>query len=268
MLLKNLLKENKIPFSERLILLEYLLKKPKSWIIAHADEMFIKADPYYKLLQKRLNGEPISYIIGSREFYGHNFLINSDVLIPRPDTELLVDTSLEFISNMNNPKILDLGTGSGIIAISIAINRPDAEIWACDISEKALNVAKKNAKNFNVDIKFLCSDWFKSIYNQKFDLILSNPPYISNNDTHLNIGDLRFEPNIALIGGLDGLSAFYTIISESVKFLKPGSMIWVEHGFNQSKDVYHIMKNNNFINIISKKDLNGIDRICGGYFPY
>lgn len=268
-ILRDLLKHDKLPLSEKLILIEYTIKKNKSWIIAHDDEMISEQirSEYYKVASRRLNGEPISYITGYREFMGHEFIITPDVLIPRHDTEILVERSIEYLYSQKKPSILDLGTGSGIVAISIGLAIPDADIWACDISNKALMIAKANASKLGVNIQFVESDWFNSLGQlKKFDLIVSNPPYISKNDRHLNEGDLRFEPLMSLTDNYDGLSALRIIVKNSIMYLKPGAMLIVEHGWNQSNEVYNMFKCNNYINIETKCDLSGIKRICGGVF--
>ena len=220
------------------------------------------------LISRRLNGEPIAYILGCREFYGLNFLVTPDTLIPRPDTETLVEAALAKIPNKSNLSILDLGTGSGAIALAIARNRPQANVIAVDTSNSALEIANKNAENLNIhNIEFVLSDWFENLSNQRFDVIVSNPPYIEENDVHLTQGDLRFEPMSALASGEDGLDDIRKIIDSCLVYLKPQGWLMFEHGYNQAAQVADLMAQAGLSNIETIKDLGDNDRVTFGKNP-
>lgn len=262
------------------MLLEFVFNKPRAWFITHDDE---KLDPATKdqlnmLLERRLMGEPMAYIIGHREFMGLDFKVTPAVLIPRPETELLVETALSFLEELQaqgveNPRILDIGTGSGIIAISIKHYYPNADVVAVDISTEALEVAKENAQSLETPIEFLQSDLFATFDSkyQQFDLIVSNPPYIHREDEHLEQGDVRFEPTMALTDFADGLSLIARLITEAPAFLKSSSVqklaptaLWMEHGWDQAEVIRALLKQKGFKEVESLKDLAAIERISGG----
>ncbi|MBC7489567.1 MAG: peptide chain release factor N(5)-glutamine methyltransferase [Glaciimonas sp.] len=221
------------------------------------------------VFQRRLQGQPIAYILGQREFFGLMLDITSDVLIPRPDTELLVELALERLPNdQTHPSVLDLGTGSGAIAIAIAYTRPNAVVTAVDVSTNALAIAECNAKhhlaaNFSA-FTLLYSDWYAALGAQRFDLIVANPPYIVKNDAHLSQGDLRFEPLNALTDHADGLSALRTIISGASEHMNPGGWLLMEQGYDQSEAVQKLLHAQPFDSIQSWQDLAGIARVTGG----
>lgn len=214
------------------------------------------------LIQRRLGGEPIAYIVGEREFYGLSFHVTPDVLIPRPETELLVELALEYLPE--NGRVLDMGTGSGAIAVAITCERPDVTVTALDISEAALTIARGNAERHQVQITFLQSDWYGALTNQRFDVIVANPPYIANGDAHLSQGDLRFEPVSALTDHNDGLSALRTIIGGASHHLVNGGWLLMEHGYDQSASVREMCIRQGFSDTQSWKDLAGIERVSGG----
>ena len=217
------------------------------------------------LIQKRLEGEPLAYLLGEREFYGLNFKVSPAVLIPRPDTELLVELAIQHTPQ--HASLLDMGTGSGAIAISIAAQRRDLQICACDISTDALEIAKFNADKLLKDrpaISFCESDWYQQIPQQQFHTIVSNPPYIVKDDEHLSQGDLRFEPIDALTDHADGLSAYRKIISKAPKYLAPAGWLLMEHGYHQSQDVQTLLREQGFSEVQSWQDLAGIWRVSGG----
>jgi len=255
---------------EAQLLLQHVLNVNRAWLIAHANDALqlnIHA-AFETLLKRRLAGEPMAYILGSREFYGLNILVTSDTLIPRPDTETLVDAALARASNNLNLSILDLGTGTGAIALAIAKNRPQASIAAVDTSEGALEVAKQNAHHLSIDnVEFLLSNWFENLNNQRFDIIVSNPPYIEIDDTHLTQGDLRFEPMSALASGADGLDDIRRIISDCLIYLKPQGWLMLEHGYNQAEQVADLMADAGLTNIETIKDLGNNDRVTLGKNP-
>jgi release factor glutamine methyltransferase len=244
------------------LLLELALKRPRSFLYGHPEYTLTKAQQkkFDGLFKRRLSGEPIAYILGKKEFWLHEFKINKNVLIPRPETEKLVEIALEKLGN-EVALVADLGTGSGAIAIALAAARPQWKIIATDISSKALKVAHYNAKKLKLkNIKFCCGDWCAILPSIKFDLIVSNPPYIALNDPHLQQGDVRFEPKIALTAR-DGLESLEKIITQAKKYLKKDGFLVLEHGYNQSKKVQKLLRKNKYQEITVYKDLAGIDRV-------
>lgn len=218
------------------------------------------------LVARRLRGEPIAYIVGRREFFGLAFRVGPAVLIPRPDTELIVDLSLERLPD-NAPRLLDMGTGSGAIAVAVAHTRPDADVTALDVSPDALAVAQANAAANGARVRFLESSWFDALAaGDTFDVIASNPPYIAAGDEHLVQGDLRFEPVGALTDHADGLSALRIIIQGSPRHLAPGGWLLLEHGYDQAAAVRALLADAGFTDVQSWRDLAGIERVSGGRF--
>lgn len=252
---------------EARLLLEHLLQHPHAWLIAHGDETLTAPQQLQlaALLQRRLNGEPIAYILGQREFYGLTFKVTTDTLIPRPDTELLVDLALAHLPANSPCCLLDMGTGTGAIAVTLAHLRPQASIIATDRSEAALAVARDNAAQHAPGrINFLASDWFSALAGQHFDLIVSNPPYIINTDPHLQQGDLRFEPASALASGTDGLDDLRQIISQAPTHLNPGGWLLVEHGYDQQPACQLLFLQAGFSQITTHCDLGGQPRVTLG----
>ena len=218
------------------------------------------------LVARRLRGEPIAYIVGRREFFGLDFQVGPAVLIPRPDTELIVELSLERLPD-NAPRLLDMGTGSGAIAVAVAHTRPDADVTALDVSPDALAVAQANAAANGARVRFLESSWFDALAaGETFDVIASNPPYIAAGDEHLVQGDLRFEPVGALTDHADGLSALRSIIQGSARHLAPGGWLLLEHGYDQAAAVRALLADAGFTDVQSWRDLAGIERVSGGRF--
>jgi release factor glutamine methyltransferase len=217
------------------------------------------------LLQRRLDGEPVAYIVGRREFFGLDFETTPAVLIPRPDTELLVELALDRLPPRG--RVLDMGTGSGAIAVAIAHQRPDASVTALDVSEEALAVATRNALRNGAGVRFLHSDWFGAVAGEQFELIVSNPPYIAAGDRHLSEGDLRFEPGGALTDFADGLSALRTIAAGAPARLAPGSWLLMEHGYDQADAVRGLLSAAGYTEVQSWRDLAGIERVSGGRRP-
>lgn len=217
------------------------------------------------LLSRRLAGEPVAYLIGEREFYGLPFAVTPDVLIPRPETELLVELAIEKLPP--GGRVLDLGTGSGAIAVALARHRPDAQVSALDASAAALELARRNAQRNGVQIEFLRSDWYANLGHMKdtsFDLVVSNPPYIVAGDRHLSQGDLRFEPLDALTDHDDGLSALRAIVAGAPAHLAPGGWLLMEHGYDQAGAVRGLLDEAGFDQVQSWHDLAGIERASGG----
>lgn len=247
------------------LMLEHLLGVNHAWLIAHADDEIATADEaaFQSILQRRINGEPIAYILGEREFFGLPLKVTTDTLIPRPDTETLVECALVKIPEQ--AEVLDLGTGTGAIALAIADNCPDAMITAVDFSASALSVAIDNATALDIqNVTFLQSDWFDALDHQRFDVIVSNPPYIESDDVHLSQGDLRFEPLSALASGEDGLADIRKIVEHILVFLKPQGWLLLEHGYNQAQAVQDLMANAGLVAVETIKDLGGNDRVTMG----
>lgn len=256
---------------EASMLLGHAVGKNRAWLLAHDQDLLeaSQAASFQTLLTRRLSGEPVAYILCEREFYGLPLQVTPAVLIPRQDTELLVELALAFIPDRANYSILDLGTGSGAIAIAIAKHRPGARITAVDQSATALAVAQNNAKRLAIaNIRFLQGNWFAALAgDEQFDLIVSNPPYIAENDPHLAQGDLRYEPTSALASGPDGLDAIRAIASKAQNYLKPGGVLLLEHGFEQAHACQQILQLNVFEGIQNHKDLAGLDRATSAKKP-
>lgn len=214
------------------------------------------------LVARRMHGEPIAYIVGRREFFGLDFAVSDAVLIPRPDTELIVELAIERLPSQG--RALDMGTGSGAIAVALAHTRPDAHVTALDVSTAALDVARANATSNAVNVRFLQSDWFAALGEERFDLIASNPPYIAAGDAHLAQGDLRFEPTGALTDHADGLSALRTIIQGAANHLNHAAWLLLEHGYDQAAAVRALLSEAGYSDVQSWRDLGGIERTSGG----
>jgi len=218
------------------------------------------------LARRREAGEPMAYLIGQRDFYGRDFMVDARVLIPRPETELLIDLALSHLPKAG--RVLDLGTGSGAIAVTLACERRDANVVAIDLSSEALEVARANAARLGAQVHFVLSDWFAALNGNPdrgpFDLILANPPYIAAHDTHLDQGDLRHEPRLALTDGADGLNALRRIIHEAHRHLKSGGWLFVEHGYDQAEAVRGLFVSAGLTTVSSWQDLAGIERVSGG----
>ena len=261
-----ILKSNNIetPKLKARLLLQYILKKDRQYLIIYDNKEISKKEQweYFINIEKIANGVPLQHITHIQEFMKMSFFVNENVLIPRPDTEILVEEVINISKRIDKPKILDLCTGSGAIAVSIAKNVPDAEVCAIDISEKALEVARKNANDLQARVKFKKSNLFNNLNNTKFDIIVSNPPYIKKSDIKLLSNEVQKEPEIALDGGYDGLDFYRKISYKAIEYLKFGSYLCFEIGFDQKEDVIEIIKEiNNYSEIYCKKDLYGNDRI-------
>ncbi|MDD4912746.1 MAG: peptide chain release factor N(5)-glutamine methyltransferase [Sideroxydans sp.] len=248
-------------------LLQHVLGVPKAYLLAHPEQV-LSADQavvHAALLQRRLCGEPIAHLLGEREFFGLNFKVTPATLIPRPDTELIVELALQRLPPNSVHQVLDMGTGSGIIALCIAHSRRNVSMVAVDASPEALAVAMQNASRLDVrNVTFLQSDWFSAFDTERFDLIVSNPPYIEDADEHLNQGDLRFEPITALASGVDGLDDIRRIVKQAPRYLNENGWLMLEHGYNQAEAVCELLDQSGFTSIFSEKDLSGIDRVSGG----
>ena len=252
-LIKNLLREDVEDASK---LLGLALKKTQEQLFANLDYEIsnFEFENFISLVDERKNGKPFAYIKGTQGFYEHEFLVSPSTLIPRPETELLIDIAIDSLNSEKKIKVLDLGTGSGIIAITLSQQCPKWEVSASDESSEALSLAKLNAKS---PINFYYGSWFEPLPKKKFDLIVSNPPYISKKDPHLK--DLRFEPMEALVSGNDGLEDIRLIISQSPQYLNKGGLLLLEHGYDQKDRIIELL-GDSFKNIKTFKDLNEIDR--------
>lgn len=220
-------------------------------------------------IQRRLQGEPLAYILGDAEFYGLTLSVTSDTLIPRQDTELLVDAALELIPERAPWTVLDMGTGTGAIAIAIAHHRPIAQVTALDASRAALAVAQDNACGLRLpSIRFIHSDWFSALSHRRFDLIVSNPPYIANNDPHLQQTSLPHEPMSALTSGIDGLDDIRLLVQQAPKYLNPDGWLLLEHGYDQGAAVRQLMQSAGFSAIATHRDYGNNDRITLGQYTH
>lgn len=282
---------------ETQMLWRHVLQVERIWLITHDDYTPTEEQVarYQALAQRRLSGVPMAYILGSREFMSRSFRVTPDVLIPRPETELLVETALQHLTEHRQtaaasavngsyrPRVLDLGTGSGAIAVSIALACPEAAVTATDISPGALAVARENARALDARVEFFCGTWYDALLSagqqangvmesrhnpntQQYDLIVSNPPYVAAADPHLAQGDVRFEPVRALTDGADGLSDLRTIVQGAGRWLRPGGALYMEHGWDQASAVRNILDEAGFCHINSTADLAGIERVTGGLY--
>ncbi len=267
--LKNSTNPSDSPTLDAELLLAHCLEKTQTYLHTwpEASVNTSQANAFEALLLKRLNDYPIAYLLGSQSFWTLNLTVTPDVLIPRSETELLVETALEKIANIQNPIVLDLGTGSGAIALAIASERPDVKMIATDYSNKALEIAIKNAEanELTSQITFVRSNWFKDVPKTKFDLIVSNPPYIAPNDPHL-LQSIRYEPQQALVAENKGLKDIETIISCSSAYLKKGRWLLLEHGFDQGDVTQNLLKKFGFSQIVTLKDLSQNQRISCANF--
>ncbi|WP_370469789.1 peptide chain release factor N(5)-glutamine methyltransferase [Snodgrassella alvi] len=265
--LESWLNNSGLPRLEARMLLQHLLTISHSHIIAHGTQLLSNSElaSLNQLCRRRLAGEPLAYLLGWREFYGRRFQVSEAVLIPRPETEHLVDAVLAHLPAQGT--LWDLGTGSGAIAVTIACERPDAQIWAADISEEALAVAQANASALQAQVRFGQGSWYQAQPQpapHSVDVIVSNPPYIDAQDPHLQQGDLRFEPQQALTDNHNGLSAFETIIAGAKDFLRADGWLLFEHGYDQGEAVRNILSQYKFRKIQTLADLAGLDRVTLG----
>lgn len=247
-------------------LLRAALGVDDAYLVAHAGEAVTGAqrERYLECIERRRAGEPIAYLTGEREFHSLAFKVTPAVLIPRPDTETLVEAALERIPAQSRFRVLDLATGSGCVAVAIALQRPRAGVTATDASSAALAVARDNAARHGTPIEFVESDWFAALAGRRFDLIVCNPPYVAEGDPHLSEGDLRFEPRAALLGGPDGLACIRLIVAHARAHLEPGGALLFEHGHDQGKRCRALLERAGFRDLSSRRDLAGIERVAGG----
>lgn len=251
------------------LLLAHALDRPRSWFYAHAGDLLELRDAtaFAELLRRREGGEPVAQITGHRGFWSLDLAVTADTLIPRPETELLVELALERLPRTEPRRVLDLGTGTGAIALAIASERPLADVTAVDASEPALQVARENAADAGLALRLLAGDWFSAVAGETFDLVASNPPYIADDDPHLRQGDLRFEPRSALASGPDGLDAIRVIARDAPAHLVPGGWLLVEHGHEQGPAVRALFSAAGLQAVATERDLEQRDRVTLGRRP-
>lgn len=250
------------------VLLQAALEMSHAFLAAHPEHVVAgeRLARYLALAARRAAGEPVAYLTGEREFFSLEFKVTPAVLIPRPETELLVELALARIPQDASCRVLDLGSGSGCIAISIAKHRPRARVTATDRSPDALEIAAENARALGVhNIDFARGGWFAAIGGERFDVIVSNPPYIAQDDPHLRQGDLRFEPRNALAAGPDGLDCIRAIVTQANNHLGSGGWLMFEHGYDQAERCRALLDAAGFAEVFSWRDLAGIERVSGGY---
>jgi release factor glutamine methyltransferase len=249
------------------VLLAHVLARDRAWLAAHATDP-LPADQlhrFFALARRRREGEPVAHLTGTREFFGLALTIDRSVLIPRPETETLVEYALRKLPSDRPVRVLDLGTGSGAIALAIAHACPRASVVATDNSADALAVARGNAARLQLsNVEWLRADWFDATFAGRFDAIVSNPPYVAAGDPHLAEGDLRFEPPRALVSGRDGLDALRIIVAGARERLVPGGWLAVEHGYDQAAAVRDLLRQAGFADLESLRDLSGIPRVAAG----
>lgn len=268
---KELLAASPLPRLEARMFLQQALGVSRAWLITHDTDALPQAavQAFLEMQRRREQGEPVAYLLGEREFMGHGFQVGPGVLIPRPETELLVEQALAVIDAAASaaPRVLDMGTGSGAIAVSIALARPQAAVTATDASAEALSLAQSNALSLGARVAFHQGDWYRALPERTtpFDLIVSNPPYIAAGDPHLTQGDLRFEPAMALTDGADGLAAIAVIVGQAQRWLAAGGQLWLEHGYDQAQAVQNLLIEAGFAQVRSLPDLAGIPRLTGGH---
>jgi release factor glutamine methyltransferase len=252
------------------LLLAHLVGRPRSWLYAHGEEPVSPelASRYAALLQRRAAGEPVAYLIGRREFWSLELEVSPATLVPRPETELLVELALDRLSPGGAERVIDLGTGSGAIALAIARERPRVQVTAVDASAAALEVAQRNAARLGLArVRFLRSDWFSAVRDESFDLVVSNPPYLASDDPHLREGSLPFEPALALASGHDGFDALRTICAGSPAHLRAGGWLLFEHGLEQGEPARSLLAASGFAQVHTWRDLEGRERVSGGMRP-
>ena len=251
-------------------LLLHVLARPRSWLFAHADDAVTatEAAAFRALVERRAQGEPVAYLTGTQGFWSLELAVTPATLIPRPETERLVELALERLPAGVAVRVADLGTGSGAIALAIARERPQAQVIATDASAAALEVARANAERNRVrNVQFRQGDWLVPLAGERFDLIASNPPYIADGDPHLSAGDLRFEPPTALSSGADGLDAIRSIVRDAPAHLAPAGWLLLEHGWDQGEAVRALMAAAGFVEVGTEPDLEGRDRVSLGRRP-
>ena len=245
------------------LLLVHVLAKPRTWLLTHGDAPLDAAqhDAFRALSARRAGGEPVAHLTGEKAFHGLLLRVDANVLVPRPDTELLVDWAIERLAGTANARVVDLGTGSGAIALAVKQACPGASVLATDISEAALAVASANAQRLGLDVTLQQTAWWRGLAGQHFDLVLSNPPYIADDDPHL--AALRHEPTLALTPGGDGLAALQEIVAGAPTHMAPGAWLLLEHGYDQAQAVQTLLRTHGLVDIETRRDLGGQPRCTG-----
>jgi len=252
------------------LLLEHVCGCTHTDLIAHSDRELTddQAIRFATLLARREAGEPLAYLLGSAFFCGLEFAVSPAVLIPRPDTEVLVEQAEAQARTLSAPRIVDMGTGAGIVAILLARRCPSADVTAVDMSAAALEIARHNAERHGVSVRFVEGDWYSPLGNERFDLIVSNPPYVADGDPHLQQNGLPFEPQMALtdavVGG-QGLACIRTLIEGAGSHLSPAGWLMIEHGYDQAVQVRELLRASGFVGVDSWRDEAGIERVSGGF---
>ncbi len=268
---QNLTQTSPTPRMDAELLLMHVLNVSRGWLYAHDDAALTdeQQQNFNRLLQQRQQGIPIAYLTGHKEFWSMDLLVNKHTLIPRPETELLVERTLEKLVDIPHARILELGTGTGAISLALAHEHPDWQIDAADISKEALEVARENAQRLKItNISFSRSDWFSAFPAlHRYNAVISNPPYIRETDPHLSSEDIRFEPRQALTSGSDGLDAIRHLITQSPDYLKSNGWLLFEHGYDQTRDIHTLLKLHKYQHIQQWKDIYGNDRVSGAPPP-
>lgn len=253
---------------EAALLLQHVLHVSDAWLVAHSDDPVDASDAaaFHALIEDRARGRPIAYLTGRQAFHEIELHVTADVLIPRPETELLVDLALQRIPINANWTVADLGTGSGAVALAVARARPRSRVTATDASAAALAVARTNAGRLGLpNVRFVAGDWCAALGDDRFDIILSNPPYVAEGDLHLLQGDLRFEPRVALAAGPDGLAAIRVIAGEARAHLGRGGWLFLEHGFDQGARTRALLAAHEYTGVSTERDLEGRERVSVGH---
>ncbi|MDG1064620.1 MAG: peptide chain release factor N(5)-glutamine methyltransferase [Luminiphilus sp.] len=258
-----------MPRNESEILLFYAFKCDRSWLYTHGGDQVEgpQVAQFLELLVRRQSGEPLAYILGQWEFWSLRLKVTPDVLIPRVDTELLVQWAVALLPEHPKQRCLDLGTGSGAVALAVKHELPSSKVTAVDLSGPALNVARANGEQLQLEVEWLLGSWFEPVLARHFDLVVANPPYIREADEHLRQGDLPAEPNMALTSGIDGLQALRQLIADGQPLLEPGGWMLLEHGWDQGAEVRDLMKVHGWRSVETRRDLAGRERVTGGHRP-
>ena len=265
---KRQLQDSDSPGLDAELLLCHVLGKPRSFLFTWPEQEVdeLRRSQFHQLLARRVSGEPVAHLLGRREFYGHEFLVSADTLIPRPDTELLVDVVLEKLPAEQSLRIADLGTGTGAIAISLGLARPAWQLLAVDYIVAVLDLVERNVRRLRAtNVTPLQSSWYSRLQGP-FDAIVSNPPYIRADDVHLKRGDVRFEPRSALVSGEDGLEDIRLIIAGAPARLRAGSLLALEHGYDQGAAVRELLMNAGFHSVETRRDYGDNERVTFGFY--
>lgn len=263
----------RVPRLDARLLMQHLLGITHAQYLADPDRALSadEVEAFMTLVLRRERGEPVAYLLGEKDFYSRSFRVTADVLIPRPDTELIVTLALKRLKVLAWPRVLDLGTGSGAIAVTLACEHPEAQVTAVDVSPAALAVAQGNAERLGGKVRFVESDWFAALgssdncgaHCETFDVIVANPPYVAARDPHLLQDGLPFEPDLALTDGADGLSCIRRIVADTPAHLVAGGVLLIEHGYDQAVAVRALLATGPFADISTWQDLSGVDRVTG-----